>query len=37
MIQHYKPGDKVEVEIRRGGETLKLQLTLGQRSRGDEP
>jgi S1-C subfamily serine protease len=36
LIQQHEPGDKVEVEIRRGGATLKLQLTLGQGDPGDD-
>jgi serine protease Do len=30
LVQQRKPGDKVEVELRRGAESVKLQVTLGQ-------
>ena len=32
MLMKYKPGDKVEVQIVRGGETLTLTITLAKRS-----
>jgi serine protease Do len=31
LIERRKPGDEVEIEIRRGDETLKLKATLGRR------
>ncbi len=36
-IWQRKSGDKLEVEFRRGAETLKHQLTLGQNSSGKNP
>jgi serine protease Do len=36
LVRRHKPGDQVEIELRRGGETLKLQATLGQRDPGAE-
>jgi serine protease Do len=37
LVQRRKPGEKVEVEVRRGTETVKLQVTLGQDNSGDNP
>ncbi|MGA2034320.1 MAG: S1C family serine protease [Thermoguttaceae bacterium] len=37
IVQRHKPGDKVEVVLRRGKDTLKLQVTLGQSNAGDSP
>ncbi len=34
LVQRHRPGDKVEIELRRGTETLKLQVTLGRREAG---
>ena len=31
LIERRKPGDEVEIEVRRGEETLKLKAKLGQR------
>ncbi len=33
LVERQKPGDKIEIEIRRGEETLKIKATLGKRSR----
>jgi serine protease Do len=35
LVQRRKPGERVEVELRRGSETLKLQVTLGQSESGE--
>ena len=34
LVQRRRPGEKVEVELRRGTETMKFQVTLGQREAG---
>jgi serine protease Do len=36
LVQRHRPGDKVEIELRRGTETLKLQVKLGRRNAGDD-
>jgi S1-C subfamily serine protease len=30
VIRQYKPGDEVEIEVDRGGDTVKLHATLGE-------
>ena len=37
VVQKHKPGDKVEIEVRRGSETLKLQVTLDHEHAGENP
>jgi serine protease Do len=37
LIVRHKPGDKLEIEVRRGDETLKHQLTLGPYGTGQNP
>jgi S1-C subfamily serine protease len=36
LVRQRKPGDKVEIELRRAAETLKLQVTLGQEDSGPQ-
>jgi serine protease Do len=36
LVRQHKPGDKVEVEFRRGKETLKREVTLGKSEPGGE-
>ena len=35
LVQRHKPGDKVEIEFRRGGENLKRQVVLGRSDAGE--
>jgi serine protease Do len=35
LVQQHKPGDKVDVELRRGTETLKVQVTLDRDGAGE--
>jgi serine protease Do len=37
LVGRHKPGDKVQVELRRGKETLKLEVTLDQKDPGENP
>jgi serine protease Do len=37
LVEQHRPGDKVEIELRRGTETLTLQVTLGQHHTGQDP
>jgi len=32
LVEKRKPGEKIEIEIRRGEETLKIKATLGKRN-----
>jgi serine protease Do len=34
LVQQRKPGDKVEIELRRGEKTMKIEVTLGQDDAG---
>ncbi|MEV4419855.1 trypsin-like peptidase domain-containing protein [Patulibacter sp. NPDC049589] len=36
-INAHKPGDKIELEVRRGGDTRKVQVTLGDRPASSTP
>jgi serine protease Do len=36
LVQQHKPGDKVEIELRRGTAVLKIQATMGQSNAGKD-
>jgi serine protease Do len=36
LVEQHRPGDKVEIELRRGTETLTLQVTLGASTKPDK-
>jgi serine protease Do len=37
LLRRHRPGDKVEIEFRRGKDVLKLQITLGEKAIGQDP